>query len=203
MSDNEDPGRHSKRNGLWSRLWRQPRQRFLLGIPIGAVVFLVLGIVLTEGFHKSLALSNTQAFCTSCHEMQAFVYQEFKQSPHYSNVSGVRAKCADCHVPKSFLPKMQRKIQASFNEVPAWITGKIDTREEFEAHRAELAQRVWDRMKAHDSRNCRSCHTYEAMAKESQGRYARRKHSAEYREATGKTCIDCHKGVAHKLPEEM
>ncbi len=41
------------------------------------------------------------------------------------------------------------------------------------------------------------------MNLEAQDRYARRKHSPEYLEKTGRTCIDCHEGIAHKLPEEM
>jgi nitrate/TMAO reductase-like tetraheme cytochrome c subunit len=38
------------------------------------------------------------------------------------------------------------------------------------------------------------------MALERQGRQASKKHSPEWRAKTGETCIDCHKGIAHKLP---
>lgn len=204
MAEHDDPGGPPGRDeGMWARLWRRPRRWYLFGIPAGAVLALILGIVLTGGFLKTVEATNTLGFCTSCHEMQAFVYQEYKETVHYSNASGVRVICADCHVPKEFFAKMWRKTQASFNELPAHFLGKIDTSEEFEAHRAELAQRVWDRMRANDSASCRTCHSYEAMNLEAQDRYARRKHSPEYLEKTGRTCIDCHEGIAHRLPEDM
>jgi len=38
------------------------------------------------------------------------------------------------------------------------------------------------------------------MALDDQDRVARKKHARAREE--GKTCIDCHKGVAHELPEE-
>lgn len=98
---------------------------------------------------------------------------------------------------------MNAKIRATYNEVPKHFLGKIDTAEKFEAHKLELAERVWARLKATDSRECRNCHSYEVMALEMQDRQAQRRHSLEYREASGKTCIDCHKGVAHELPEGM
>lgn len=206
MADEHDSGMgpESKGNGsVWTRLWRQPTRWFLLGIPAGGALAFVLGIVLTGGFLKTVEATNTMAFCTSCHEMEAFVYQEYRQSAHFSNRTGVQATCADCHVPKEFVPKMLRKIEASFNELPGHFLGKISTKEKFEAHRGELAQRVWDRMGANNSRTCRNCHSYEAMALELQGRSASRRHSPEYREQTGRTCIDCHKGIAHELPQEM
>lgn len=200
---NEGNGEGRRKGGFWAWMWARPRRWFLLGIPVGGFVAVLVGIALTGGFLTAVGASNTMEFCTSCHEMEAFVFEEYKESAHYSNASGVRVECADCHVPKKFFPKMVRKIQASLNEVPAHLMGKISTREKFEEHRGELAQKVWDRMEANDSLACRNCHSYEAMNAEEQDRYARRRHSEEYREATGKTCIDCHQGVAHELPESM
>lgn len=204
MSEGNEQGGDSRKNGgFWTWLWTRPRRWFLLGIPIGGFVALLLGAALFGGFLKVVDASSSLEFCTSCHEMEAFVFQEYKETVHYKNASGVRAICADCHVPHDFFPKMARKIQASFNEVPKHLMGKISTREKFEEHRAELAEKVWGRMRANDSKACRTCHTYDAMAAEAQDRYARRRHSEEYLEATGKTCIDCHQGIAHKLPETM
>jgi nitrate/TMAO reductase-like tetraheme cytochrome c subunit len=84
------------------------------------------------------------------------------------------------------------------------VLGSINTPEKFEAKRAVLAQHVWDSMKRTDSRECRNCHSFEAMDFTKQGRRAQEKmqvvaetgHSPE-----GSTCIDCHKGIAHKLPK--
>jgi cytochrome c-type protein NapC len=66
--------------------------------------------------------------------MRDTVYQEYKKTIHYSNRTGVRAICSDCHVPKDWTHKMVRKIKAS-GEVWGKITGVIDTPEKFEALR--------------------------------------------------------------------
>ena len=63
-----------------------------------------------------------------------------------------------------------------------------------------MAERVWADMKATDSRECRSCHNFNTMEFEEQGRMAARKHQAAAK--AGQSCIDCHKGVAHALPAE-
>ena len=144
--------------------------------------------------------TNTLEFCLSCHEMKNTVYQEYKTTIHASNRTGVRAVCSDCHVPKDWIHKMQRKIQAS-GEVWGKLTGSIDTKEKFEAKRLELAQHEWARMKSSDSRECRNCHSYEGMNMEVQDKMAKKKHAQAAEPGSGKTCIDCHKGIAHKLPE--
>jgi cytochrome c-type protein NapC len=145
-----------------------------------------------------MELSNTETFCISCHEMKDNVYQELKETIHYSNRSGVRATCSDCHVPREWHHKFVRKIQAS-NELFHKVMGTLDTREKFEAKRLELAKHVWASMKANDSRECRNCHNLEWMKPEMQSRPARKKHAKS--KETGETCIDCHQGIAHKLPE--
>jgi cytochrome c-type protein NapC len=55
-------------------------------------------------------------------------------------------------------------------------------------------------MKANDSANCRHCHDWNAMAISKQKSVAQRQH--EKARKSGGTCIDCHKGIAHKEPEE-
>ena len=71
------------------------------------------GIIFWGGINTAMEKTNTLAFCISCHEMRDTVYQEYKESVHYSNASGVRAICSDCHVPKDWTHKVVRKIQAS------------------------------------------------------------------------------------------
>ena len=105
---------------------------------------------------------NSLAFCTSCHEMRDTVYQEYKQTIHYQNPFGVRAICSDCHVPHPWPLLIQRKIQAS-NELWHKLLGTIDTPAKFEQHRLALAEDVWASMKASNSRECRNCHTEDAM----------------------------------------
>jgi cytochrome c-type protein NapC len=150
------------------------------------------------GFNWALEATNTEAFCISCHEMRDNVYPELKETIHWSNRSGVRATCPDCHVPHQWIYKIRRKIQAS-NELFHKILGTIDTREKFEAHRLELAKNVWAAMKATDSRECRNCHSVVSMNPAKQS--AASKVMQDGLKA-GLTCIDCHMGIAHHLPKE-
>ena len=159
----------------------------------------VAGIIFWGGLHTGLEATNTLTFCTTCHEMRDTVYQEYKQTIHYSNRTGVRAICSDCHVPRDWGHMMLRKGQASL-ELFGKITGEMDTPQKFEAHRMALATIVWARMKASDSRECRNCHSWDAMNSEAQSPTARKRMLAGRQE--GKTCIDCHKGIAHHLPKE-
>jgi cytochrome c-type protein NapC len=186
--------------GVLKRVWhflKQPSAKYSL-LTLTLVGF-VAGIIFWGGFHTALEATNTMEFCVSCHEMRDTVYQEYKKTIHYSNRTGVRATCSDCHVPKDWGPKLWRKAQASM-EVWGSITGYIDTPEKFETHRMELATHEWDRMKASDSRACRNCHSFDAMSNEVQKQSVFKKHMTAKDER--KTCIDCHKGVAHKLPKE-
>lgn len=185
--------------GLLSRLWqllKNPTTRFSLGALL-AVGF-ILGIIFWGGFNTAMEMTNNEEFCISCHEMEDNVYQEYKQTIHYSNRTGVRATCPDCHVPKEWNHKVVRKIQAS-NELLHKALGSIDTREKFEAKRLTLARHVWAAMEETDSRECRNCHNFEFMDFGEQGRRAVQQHSEGLNE--GKTCIDCHKGIAHELPD--
>jgi len=179
----------------WSAL-RRPSTRYTLGGILAAGF--VGGIIFWGGFNTAMEATNTETFCISCHEMRDNVYQEYKNTIHYANRTGVRATCPDCHVPKEWTYKMIRKIQAS-NELLHKVLGTINTREKFEAKRLELAQHVWESMKKTDSRECRNCHDYESMDFTYQGRRAVNQHSKGLEE--GKTCIDCHKGIAHQLPD--
>jgi cytochrome c-type protein NapC len=63
-----------------------------------------------------------------------------------------------------------------------------------------MASRVWEKMRASDSRECRACHEYSNMDLSEQDRSARKRHPKALDE--GKACIDCHKGIAHEEPDE-
>ncbi|MBP6646551.1 MAG: NapC/NirT family cytochrome c, partial [Burkholderiaceae bacterium] len=156
------------------------------------------GIIFWGAFNTGMEATNKLEFCVGCHEMKDNVYEEYKYTIHYANRSGVRAVCSDCHVPKDWTHKIIRKVQAS-KEVFGKITGVIDTKEKFEAHRLEMAEREWARMKSVDSIECRNCHSFDAMNPEIQKKGPYKKHMEA--KAEGKSCIDCHKGIAHKLPK--
>ena len=187
----------SKIGELWAKL-RKPSVKYSL-IGLLSVGF-ISGIFFWGGFNTAMEATNTLEFCISCHEMRDNVYQEYKKTIHYTNRTGVRAVCSDCHVPKVWTHKMIRKIQAS-KEVWGKITGVIDTKEKFEAHRLEMAENEWARMKASDSRECRNCHSFDSMDPERQKLRGAKMHKIAQDEK--KTCIDCHKGIAHQKPKGM
>jgi cytochrome c-type protein NapC len=180
----------------WSRL-RTPSSNWALGSLLGGGF--IAGIVFLIAFTSAVEMSGSDEFCgNACHSLAQTVTVEWKESIHYSNSKGIRAGCADCHLAKEFGPKIWRKTQALWIDVPGEVFGTIDTIEKFEAKRLELAQDVWAEMKANNSRECRSCHSHEAMKLEDQESLARKDHEDALK--SGETCIDCHKGVAHHEP---
>ncbi|MEK6243310.1 MAG: NapC/NirT family cytochrome c [Pseudomonadota bacterium] len=186
--------------GLWEWLTQkcQTCSRIRLGLGVAMAALFVAGILMAGGA-AGLAWTNTEAFCIGCHEMRDNVYKEFKGTIHDKNRSGVRAVCADCHVPREPGPMLVRKVQATFELYGHFVTGVIDTREKFEKHRYEMAKRVWTRMKKTDSLECRNCHHDDAMDPEKQTEKARARHAKMKTE--GMTCIDCHFGIAHNEPD--
>ena len=191
-----DDEKRSSRTGFWG--W--PRSKWLLGIPIGGFGAFVVGAVAMVGTNAAIEATGTDAFCaTACHSHEQFIYPEWKESVHYSNRSGVRAGCADCHIPKEYPDKLIVKTRAGIHDgYQEFIKGSISTRERFEAKREKMAARVWAEMSANDSKACRQCHHADSFSDQS----ARAERMHRRMETTGTTCIDCHEGVAHVTPVE-
>ncbi len=181
---------------LWHFLW-SPSAAYSLGLLL--IGGFVAGVLFWGGFNWAMESTNNEEFCTSCHEMRDNVFAEYQGSVHQNNPSGVRATCPDCHVPHEWVPKVIRKIQATGELYGHFVTGVIDTPEKFEAERIKLASSVWRAMKGTDSRECRNCHDFRYMDFTQQEGRAADNHERGFDE--GKTCIDCHQGIAHRLPE--
>jgi cytochrome c-type protein NapC len=183
----------------WTSLQTRCRtcSRVTLGAGLILATFLIGAVMLTAGA-AGLAWTNTEQFCTGCHEMKDNVYAEFKGTIHDVNRSGVRAICSNCHVPHEPWPLIKRKMQASL-ELWGHFRGVIDTREKFEKRRYELATHVWTRMKQTDSLECRNCHHDNAFDPDKQSDRAKARHSTM--KEKGLTCIDCHFGIAHHEPD--
>ena len=185
---------------IWG-LYRQrygSRRKALVVVAAIVAAFGLFGVGLVIAGAAGLAWTNTEEFCIGCHEMRSNVYAEFKGTIHDVNRTGVRAICSNCHVPHEPVALIKRKIRAT-GELWGHFRGVIDTKEKFEAHRTELAHRVWKRMKETDSLECRNCHHFDKMDPDKQSDRAKARH--EKGRAEGKTCIDCHFGIAHKEPE--
>ena len=184
----------------WLRRWwgvaSRPSAYFSLGfLTVGGFV---AGIVFWGAFNTAMEMTNNEKFCTGCHEMRENVFEELKPTIHYSNRSGVRATCPDCHVPHNWTDKIGRKMQAS-KEVWGKLFGTINTRDKFVEKRLELARREWARLKANNSLECRNCHNFDSMDFTRQSQRAQAQHATALARGE-KTCIDCHKGIAHRLP---
>ena len=191
----------SERRGVWDRLCR-PGSKWLLGIPVGAFLLFLAGAVAVIGSEVAIHATGTEQFCTSaCHSMQAFTTPEWLDSPHNKNASGVRATCADCHIPREYPQKLIVKTRSGLSDMYHELMGTISTREKYEAHRARMAEDVWAYMVKTDSRECRNCHSEEHFVLSDQPEQAAKAHVTGPEE--GKTCIDCHKGIAHKTPDEI
>ncbi|MCP4070622.1 MAG: Denitrification system component NirT [Hyphomicrobiales bacterium] len=193
------------KHGLFKRIWtwlRRPSNSVALGSLL-SIGFLA-GVIFWGGFNWALEITNTETFCISCHEMENNVYQEYKETVHYTNRTGVRATCPDCHVPKEWIHKIIRKTKAT-SELYHKIVGTVNTPEKFAEKRLWMAMREWKRMKETDSRECRNCHNFGSMDLEKQESRSADKHDPHVwemidGERPSKTCIDCHRGIAHKLP---
>ncbi|MHA1597382.1 MAG: NapC/NirT family cytochrome c [Alphaproteobacteria bacterium] len=200
MTGDQGPERRESwgagRSPFWQRFYKT-----VFRFPIvGLVAMFATGVMVWGGFNWSMELTNTETFCISCHTMKQFPYQEYKKTVHYSNRTGVRASCPDCHVPREWVHKVARKVRAT-NELFHWIKGTINTPEKFGAKRYELAQHVWDGMRETDSRECRNCHAMDSMDPEAQTTRSYLMHGLG--EQWDMTCIECHQGIAHTLPKEF
>ncbi|MEI8671033.1 NapC/NirT family cytochrome c [Vibrio sp. SA48] len=167
-------------------------------ISIIIVVGTIIGWVTLGGTATIMHYTSSTEFCVSCHSMQ-LPYEEYESSIHFSNSKGIRAQCADCHIPTNPVDYVITKVRASKDIYHEFVTGKIDSEEKYEEHRMAMAETVWAQFKANDSATCRSCHDFDAMDTYEQSEEAVKMHT--YGQENNQTCIDCHKGVAHFPPE--
>ncbi|EGU33788.1 NapC/NirT family cytochrome c [Vibrio scophthalmi] len=158
-----------------------------------AVGWLTLG-----GTAAVMHYTSSTEFCLSCHSMQ-LPYEEYQGSVHFSNSRGIRAECADCHIPSDPIDYLITKVRATKDIYHEFVTGKIDDEDKYEQHRLAMAETVWAQMRENDSATCRSCHSYEAMDTYAQNEESVKMH--QYGIENNQTCIDCHKGMAHFAPE--
>ena len=190
-------GRRGYLRSVWKALW-SPAGAISMGALL--IIGLVAGALMLGGMLWAVEATSKDEFCISCHEMSSKPFAEMKGTVHRNNLSGVTAGCADCHIPKPFFAKVTRKVKSVKELYGHYVTGVISTPEKYEAHRLEMAGAVWREMKSTDSRECRSCHDEIAMNVEGQGATAAGMHKMAFQ--GGMTCIDCHQGIAHELPED-
>ena len=129
--------------------------------------------------------------------MNTNVYQELKQTIHFTNRSGVRATCPDCHVPHEWTDKIAARCRHP-RKSGVRSSARSNARQ-VRRDAAGAAEHEWARLKANNSLECRNCHSAESMDITKQGARAAPVHQ-RFCSPGERTCIDCHKGIAHQLP---
>lgn len=162
-----------------------------------ALCLMGVGVAALWGTQTIMHKTSSPEFCVSCHSME-HPQKEWEGSSHFANAKGIRAECSNCHIPQEGWHYVKAKFIA-LKDLWYEMQGKLDSKEKYEAHRAEMAQRVWAEMQATDSETCRSCHSFDAMELSVQTKLAKETHL--FAKENGQTCIDCHKGIVHFLPE--
>jgi trimethylamine-N-oxide reductase cytochrome c-type subunit TorC len=153
--------------------------------------------------NESVRLSSTDEFCTSaCHSMQ-WAGEAYRKSVHYTNSLGLRAACADCHVPYhtrhssplEYLELVAFKTKIGVRDIIREVQGTISTRELWEQERPRLSQDVEQWFKQSGSVTCQQCHDLKAFG----GDYSEmtKMVHADLLHADTVNCIKCHKHVGH------
>jgi nitrate/TMAO reductase-like tetraheme cytochrome c subunit len=197
MAKNTDPG--STTPGFWTRLWQRPSKRWLLGIPIGGFLMLFIGAIALGSVNWAVHKTSSTEFCLGCHSHTQFIKPEYEASGHFKNAAGVRAGCSDCHLPHDNWFELMFKKVIVIKDVFGEMSGKLGTAEKYEAHRGPMALKVWEQALNNDSKFCRSCHSFDAMNTELQGKMPGRMHPKAMK--AGQSCIECHRGIVHALPQ--
>ena len=197
---NTDP-RQEPRPGFLARCWRRlstPSARW--SVLALVIVGLIIGAGATIGTQVMVAATGTNEFCgTACHSMQ-WVAQEYNQSGHHRNRTGVQAGCHDCHIPDHYPALLWYKAKAGIKDAIGEVRGVISTEEKFKKERLRMAKSVWAEFKENNSANCQHCHKFNAETLAKQKPFVQPMHQQFL--AKEATCIDCHKGIAHAAPDE-
>ena len=190
-----------ERGGLLARVWMRlstPSARW--SVLALVLVGLIVGAGAVIGTQVMVAVTGTNEFCGgACHSMQ-WVANEYRQSGHHANRTGVQAGCHDCHLPNRFPALHWYKTKAGIKDVIEEARGTISTEEKFKKERLRMAKVVWAEFKSNNSENCQHCHQFNAGVVAKQKEFVRPRHEQFLTKAA--TCIDCHKGVGHAAPDE-
>jgi nitrate/TMAO reductase-like tetraheme cytochrome c subunit len=191
----------TRRSGPVGRLWRwltTPSAKWsVLALVIVGIIVGAGGVIATQ---VMVAATGTNEFCgNACHSM-VWVAQEYKQSVHYANRTGVQAGCHDCHIPHEYPQLLWYKAKAGIHDAIEEARGTISTEDKFKKERLRLAKRVWMEFKETNSANCRHCHAFTPEILAKQKEFVQPMHKMVLSKES--TCIDCHKGVAHTAPAE-
>ena len=163
---------------------------------------IALGVAAAGATTWMVNATSTDNFCaTACHSMQ-WAAAAYTRSPHYANPHGVRASCADCHIPFESRPATPfqyvfgtifAKQRAGTHDAIAELRGTISTEEKWEARRPQLAAdaEAWFRRTNYET--CKGCHRLDAATGPALDTHA------SLIKAGAVDCVECHADVGHKF----
>ena len=164
----------------------------LLAVTFGGIA----GLLLALGAEEMDRFTSTDTFCTSCHAMQTYIAdaQTFKTSTHQTTASGVRAGCADCHIPKGLVLATYTHVVNGISDMWGEVSKDYDDPEVWNAEKTRLANATREWFRDNDSITCRECHEEVSI------KPARQRGQKQHKEAleSGVTCIDCHYNLVHE-----
>ncbi len=195
------PDVNARSRGPAGRAWAwltTPSARWsVLALVVVGVIVGAGGVIATQ---VMVAATGTNEFCGSaCHSM-TWVAQEYKQSVHFANRTGVQAGCHDCHIPHQYPQLLWYKAKAGIHDAIEEARGTISTEDKFKKERLRLAKMVWTEFRETNSANCQHCHVFTPEIVAKQKDFVQPMHKMVLTKES--TCIDCHKGVAHTAPDE-
>jgi len=159
-------------------------------IALLCIGFGVAGLLVALGMAEGIHATSGAEFCVGCHVMEPMVASYEEDVHGGKNVQGIRAECADCHLPhESVLGYVVAKGITGMKDVWGNIVldpTKIDWQERRE-HREHFT---------YDS-GCMKCHS--ALEEASMNnKQAFLPHRDYFSGTTNETCVSCHENVGHK-----
>ena len=150
-----------------------------LGVSLAVLVGLVAGLgVFTFGYAEGWSyFSSEPKACVNCHIMRQ-QFDSWQKSSHHAV-----ARCVDCHLPHSLVPKLIAKGLNGYHHSLAFTTG--DFHEPIEIHGPN--SRILED-------NCRACHAGLVAEIDSGGHGG---HGADPGDPRALRCVHCHRGVGH------
>jgi nitrate/TMAO reductase-like tetraheme cytochrome c subunit len=170
---------------------------------------IVLGIVIAGTTTWMVNASSSSNFCaTECHSMK-WAAAAWEKSPHYRNPFGVRASCADCHIPFESRPAtpfqyvfgtLWTKGLDGVQDVAAKLRGVIADEAEWNAEKPRLSAEVRAWFKQTHSATCQGCHKLDAFETTGPSAFMAMEVHAGLIKASTVYCLECHSGIAHVYP---
>ena len=185
----------------WRALFKPSAKYSIIALIVVGVVVGVVGFFATQ---QTLHATSSDAFCMTCHRDHS-LRDEVMASAHGGGRAGVTVQCQDCHLPHGPFAYLLKKIIVSKDIIGLMTIDGFMTQEWLDENRKEQADLALKYFRSNDSANCQHCHTriYEDQP-DTMKKMAVRMHTMNFKKApeSRKTCVDCHKGVAHPYPKK-